>query len=527
MNENACLVVGTPYDDTMKTGASDQAYLIGGGGNDTLEANGPGVCHFNDTAGDTLVGGGGDTTYVVDGPYDVQITPSSDFNTLVVNDATGNPQLNTSDDCIYDDSGCVAWWSPYAVQDADINGNYTFLGGGSSPVSENIPNGANVTVSGGTQLDLGDGTVNLGSLTMTDGSSVFAGSITANSYSIQDSTIYADLGDPIGATANLTADGNVTLVGQNTYTGLTTITEDSTLSLGDGWTDGTLAGNVLDNGTLVFDTPDAISFDGNISGDGSVVTEGTGTLTLSGVNGYTGGTTTEGGTIIFSQPSASPIHGIVTATDGGKVTLGFSHPWRRRPGRQLARTAANRSIPLATATLTTAATRAGPNVVEFYLQPISQGTTNYTTDFEMRRQRQTSPRTTSPPTTPLRDDLLRRLRGLEPRRTTPTPTTAFRCFAFLNFTSTGTISASEPSSLGLSLENGFVAPRVTASTGRVDRSERRRQHRRWLDQQPQPGGGRFLSRTHASPRAAAAANGSGDRTNVLLGVLAYTYTPPA
>jgi autotransporter-associated beta strand protein len=234
LGDNACAVYGTPYDDTIASGPEREIVYNGGGiepmavgpryvvdsiygdgGNDTLVANGP--ANLNNS--------GGDTTFIVNGPYDVWISGADGFNTLVANDAAGNPTMDGVN-AVWDDShSVVAWWYDGAVQAVEIGGAYTFLGGGSSatPVSENIPDGSNLTVAGGTQLDLGDGTVNLGSLTVTGGSTIFAGSITAASYAIQGGTIYADLGDPAGAAASLTVGGNVTLVGQNTYTGGTTV----------------------------------------------------------------------------------------------------------------------------------------------------------------------------------------------------------------------------------------------------------------------------------------------------------------
>ena len=47
----------------------------------------------------------------------------------------------------------------------------------------------------------------------------------------------------------------------------------------------------LDNGALVFDRSDAVTFAGTISGTGTLAQIGTGTLTLSGINSHTGGTT--------------------------------------------------------------------------------------------------------------------------------------------------------------------------------------------------------------------------------------------
>jgi autotransporter-associated beta strand protein len=53
----------------------------------------------------------------------------------------------------------------------------------------------------------------------------------------------------------------------------------------------------LDNGTLMFDHSDDVAFNGIISGGGSVVQAGTGTLTLTGTNTYIGGTSILGGVL--------------------------------------------------------------------------------------------------------------------------------------------------------------------------------------------------------------------------------------
>ncbi|WNL48364.1 autotransporter domain-containing protein (plasmid) [Dyella sp. BiH032] len=83
--------------------------------------------------------------------------------------------------------------------------------------------------------------------------------------------------------------GTLTLTGTNTYAGGTSISR-GTLQIGDGGTTGTIVGPVANNGTLAFAHGDDLSFSGAISGAGSVVQNGTGTLTLSGANSYTGGT---------------------------------------------------------------------------------------------------------------------------------------------------------------------------------------------------------------------------------------------
>ena len=64
-----------------------------------------------------------------------------------------------------------------------------------------------------------------------------------------------------------------------------------TLQIGNGGTTGSITGNVVDNGTLAFDRSDAVTFGGVISGTGNVVQRGTGTLTVTAANTYTGTTT--------------------------------------------------------------------------------------------------------------------------------------------------------------------------------------------------------------------------------------------
>ena len=84
--------------------------------------------------------------------------------------------------------------------------------------------------------------------------------------------------------------GTLTLTGDNTYTGGTTVTEGE-LRLGDGGTSGSIVGDVVNNGTLTFIRSDAVSFAGVVSGNGTLVQLGPGALSLTGANTYTGVTT--------------------------------------------------------------------------------------------------------------------------------------------------------------------------------------------------------------------------------------------
>ncbi|MGV1978738.1 autotransporter-associated beta strand repeat-containing protein [Agrobacterium sp. 22-210-1] len=90
--------------------------------------------------------------------------------------------------------------------------------------------------------------------------------------------------------------GTLTLTGEHTYTGGTTVSA-GTLRIGEGGVSGWIVGNVFDNASLIFDRSDERTFGGVISGDGQVTQQGIGTLTLTGENTYTGGTTVSAGTL--------------------------------------------------------------------------------------------------------------------------------------------------------------------------------------------------------------------------------------
>jgi autotransporter-associated beta strand protein len=80
------------------------------------------------------------------------------------------------------------------------------------------------------------------------------------------------------------------------YAGGTTITNGA-LELGNSGTTGSIAGNVANNGTLIFNRADAVTFADVVSGTGILAKQGVGTLTLTGSNTYSGGTTIGGGTL--------------------------------------------------------------------------------------------------------------------------------------------------------------------------------------------------------------------------------------
>ncbi|MCX7514740.1 autotransporter outer membrane beta-barrel domain-containing protein [Frateuria hangzhouensis] len=90
--------------------------------------------------------------------------------------------------------------------------------------------------------------------------------------------------------------GTLVLAGTNSYGEGTTI-KDGTLQIGNGGKTGSITGDVIDNSSLVFNRSDDLTFNGIVSGSGSLEQAGKGRLILTGTNTYTGGTTISHGTL--------------------------------------------------------------------------------------------------------------------------------------------------------------------------------------------------------------------------------------
>ncbi len=115
--------------------------------------------------------------------------------------------------------------------------------------------------------------------------------------------------------------GTLTLTNTNTYTGGTTISA-GTLQLGNGGTTGSILGDVVDNGVLVFDHSDALTFGGNISSTGALNQLGSGATILTGSNSYSGGTTISSGTLQLGNGGTT---GSILGDVIDNTVLAFNH----------------------------------------------------------------------------------------------------------------------------------------------------------------------------------------------------------
>lgn len=102
--------------------------------------------------------------------------------------------------------------------------------------------------------------------------------------------------------------GKLTINTLNTFSGGAFL-KDGVVQLGDGVSaNGSLSGTVVNDTTLIFANPTAVTVSANISGSGRVIKRGPGTLTLTGTHTYTNLTIIEAGTLEFSgTPPAGDI----------------------------------------------------------------------------------------------------------------------------------------------------------------------------------------------------------------------------
>lgn len=155
-------------------------------------------------------------------------------------------------------------------------------------------------ISGAGEIKLGD----TGALTsqFDRNTAIFAGAITG------------------GGSLTKAGTGTMVLTGTSTYTGGTTIS-GGVLQIGDGGTSGSIAGNVTNDGMLVFYRSDELTFGGDVSGTGKLAKHGDGTLILTGENTYSGGTTIYTGTLQIGNGGTS---GSITGDIGNGGTLAFN-----------------------------------------------------------------------------------------------------------------------------------------------------------------------------------------------------------
>ncbi|RJT26257.1 autotransporter-associated beta strand repeat-containing protein [Buttiauxella izardii] len=172
----------------------------------------------------------------------------------------------------------------------------------------------------GTGIGLSGGTLRYGAafdtarvVTLADG----GGAVDTNGNSV--SLLSAVTGS---GTFTKLGDGKLTLTQDSTFDGQTTI-RNGTLQLGNGGTGGSVTGDIVDDATLAINRSDSVTLNGNISGNGQVLQQGSGTTFLNGRNTWSGITLVENGTLAaasrnsFSHQSTHIVSSGATLDTGG------------------------------------------------------------------------------------------------------------------------------------------------------------------------------------------------------------------
>ena len=201
----------------------------------------------------------------------------------------------------------------------------------------------------------GGTTIAAGALQIGNGGTT--GSITGNvtnngtlAFNRSNDMSYGGVVSGIGALNKLGA-GRLTLTGENTYTGGTTI-DAGALQIGNGGTTGSMVGDVSNfGGTLAFNRSNDLGYSGAISGFGTIVKDGAGTLALTGDSGgFVGSILVNSGTLAVNGVLGGVVNvdadarlqgngmigtGIVAGTvaPGNSIgTLGVSGNYMQLPG---------------------------------------------------------------------------------------------------------------------------------------------------------------------------------------------------
>ena len=173
-------------------------------------------------------------------------------------------------------------------------------GGSSSGIGASSNAAANLVLAGGTLRYTGASVATDRSFTLGMGDGTF--DITNAATTVTVSGAAASTAYSLGKSGA----GTLVLQGTNLYTGNTylnagTLKIDGTGSLNNG----SYAGNITDNGTLVFNTSTNQALSGAISGSGTFTQSGSNTTTLSGNNSYTGDTTIAAGRLKITGGATS------------------------------------------------------------------------------------------------------------------------------------------------------------------------------------------------------------------------------
>jgi fibronectin-binding autotransporter adhesin len=329
------------------------ATLVNNTGNSSLDINITSIpaLAWNGTAGGTWANSGGGNNWLngstpaayVDGDY-VQFTDSLKGTTNVDLTTTVTPTSitvnNSLSNYLFSGTGAIAGSTTGLLKEGTANltiANTTNTFGGATSITAGqviVGNGGTTGCLGASQVNIGaNGTLTFnlsGNNTVTNtigGSGILSnllGTVTLTGVISNNNVIGINLGStmtfyqlpPCVLSNTVTGGGQLGVSGQNgealilentanDWTGGTLIYPGGTLQVGDANSPGSLPGNVTDNGILSLNYQGSGVSANNISGTGEVLVPSYASVTLAGVNSYSGQTVVLGGSVTAAAASYS------------------------------------------------------------------------------------------------------------------------------------------------------------------------------------------------------------------------------
>jgi autotransporter-associated beta strand protein len=152
-----------------------------------------------------------------------------------------------------------------------------------------------------------------------------------NTFQVANSGTYSS-GGTVTESRALTGGGGLTVSGSttldltstgNTFSGGSTVNAGSTLRIGTGGANGSLAGNVVNNGSLTFNSTSVTSYGGQITGSGTLTKSAGGALAVTGnSSSYAGATLVQAGTLAVNGSLGGSVSVSVNAILSGTGTIG-------------------------------------------------------------------------------------------------------------------------------------------------------------------------------------------------------------
>ena len=289
-----------------RTGDADYVYGTPGQASDVVVANAGTMAmgadfsinslKFGGVGAGHLLAGGNTLTLIGTGGRGLTVDPGSMPTTISADLILGGDQAWMND-------------GQLTVNGQTITGagrNLTIDGSGATTISSAIQTGAGSVIKAGSGVLVLNGANTYGGGTTINGGTLMAdlsnlpGDIRDNAILLFGQSGARTFANNISGTGSVIKQGGgtLTLTGNNTFTGGTSVLGSTLIG-----NTSSLPGDIVNNGAIVFDQERSGTYAGSMAGGGTLTKVGSGTLTLTGTNSFSGGTTVFDGTLVGNSSS--------------------------------------------------------------------------------------------------------------------------------------------------------------------------------------------------------------------------------